>query len=459
MSTHLFIDSGDICEYVKHLNLRSASARWIYTSTLRHFEHFVNAHQPFSLSTLEGWLKNRNASVKPETTRKSAAVVNRFFDWMATRGLLMSNPLADLRHSYHQRAIAPIIRALLQPDSASALKALLPPPAFASHWGPVMLQHIAYMRALGFRYQRYERRFLLFDQYLQKRPDAALESLRVLSQEWASLASSPAVQLHRLQLGRGLVRYLRRSDPEIVLPSLGHHLRREARKHQRLPYIYSHDEVARLLATARSFPSPKNPLRSLTLYTMAVLAYCAGLRLGEVVRLTVGDVDLEEESILIRETKFFKSRRLPLAPSVMMAIRTYLSERKHAGAPSYPAAALFWNTLGNRAYSYFTAEHLLQKVLRAAELKPTRGRIGPRVHDLRHAFAVHRLIAWYRQGIDPQSRLPYLATYLGHQKISSTLVYLTPTQELLQEASCRFRNLGSVALDLGKGGARADNPS
>jgi integrase/recombinase XerD len=103
-------------------------------------------------------------------------------------------------------------------------------------------------------------------------------------------------------------------------------------------------------------------------------------------------------------------------------------------------------TTTDARYSYGAVGNLLIKVLRHAGLKPARGRVGPRTHDLRHAMARHRLLSWYRQGINPQSRLPYLATYLGHKDIQSTLVYLNVTPELLQQASERFRRSGAEAL-------------
>jgi integrase len=187
---------------------------------------------------------------------------------------------------------------------------------------------------------------------------------------------------------------------------------------------------------------------------MLVLAYCAGLRLGEIVHLNLGDVHFGDETIEIRDTKFFKSRRLPLAPSAMSALRQYLDARRQAGAPDVPMSGLFWHPTASGRYSRVTAGMLLRRVLRRAELKPAKGRSGPRIHDLRHAFVVNRMLAWYRKGINPQPRLPYLATYLGHQNINSTLVYLTITQELLQQACERFRVLGARIL-LASTGERA----
>jgi integrase/recombinase XerD len=116
---------------------------------------------------------------------------------------------------------------------------------------------------------------------------------------------------------------------------------------------------------------------------MLVLAYCAGLRIGEIVRLNVGDVDVEDRAIEIRDTKFFKSRRLPVSESVAAAIRSYLAAREQAGAPREPYAALFWHQQVAGRYSYVMAGKLLVRVFRRAGIKPEKGRIGPRIHDLR----------------------------------------------------------------------------
>ena len=214
-------------------------------------------------------------------------------------------------------------------------------------------------------------------------------------------------------------------------------LTREARARHRRPYVYTPEEVAKLLDVARSLPSLTCPLRPYSVYTMLVLAYCMGLRLGEIANLTLGDVNLEDATIEIRETKFFKTRRLPMTPSVMNAIDDYLARRKDAGAPLDGASGLFWHE-GRRRYSYGRVSQLLVEVLRRAGIKPAQGKVGPRIHDLRHAMVCNRMLSWYQQGIDPQSRLPHLATYLGHKNIDSTLVYLNITQELMQIASKRF---------------------
>ena len=184
---------------------------------------------------------------------------------------------------------------------------------------------------------------------------------------------------------------------------------------------------------------------------MLVLAYCAGLRLGELARLDLGDVDLQSGTITIRETKFFKSRILPLADSALSALREYLAARREAKAPQSPDSGLFWHDQGNARYTSHGIAWCLVDILRRAGIKPPKGKTGPRIHDLRHSMVVNRILEWYRAGINPQDKLPFLATYLGHRDIHSTLVYITVTQDLLQQANERFRAFGAHCLHVTEG--------
>jgi integrase/recombinase XerD len=158
----------------------------------------------------------------------------------------------------------------------------------------------------------------------------------------------------------------------------------QARQRYRPPYIFNEQEFLRLSEAALRFPSARSPLRPQTLHMMLVLAYCVGLRIGETLRLNVGDFDPDDRTIEIRCTKFFKSRRLPLSDSVVSALHSYFVARQQAGAPTEPDSALFWHRQAAGRYSRAMAESLLISVLRRAELKPDAGRIGPHVHDLRH---------------------------------------------------------------------------
>jgi integrase/recombinase XerD len=372
-------------------------------------------------------------------------LVNRFLDWLAASGNIAANPIAELRGKYDCRSSAAVLRALASDQPTKALESLRPLPRYGSHLGPMMREHVNRMRTLGLRY-RHESRFLHFDRFLQQRPSAEKEPLTTLIREYASGASSAAGKLQRIQLGRVIAKELNRSGLAVAAPKRDRMMVQEMLRSRRRPHIYTVEEVRRLLETARNDPALRAPLRPLTLYTMLVLAYCAGLRLAEIVGLKMGDVDLTADCIEVRDTKFFKSRRLPLSAGAMAALRDYLKARLKAGAPNEADAPLFWHAKGG--YGYVAAGAHLRRLIRVAGLKSTAGRTGARVHDLRHAFVVHRMTMWYEQGINPQTRLPYLAAYLGHRDIHSTLVYLTITQELLQHANQRFRASEAEVLRL-----------
>jgi integrase len=130
---------------------------------------------------------------------------------------------------------------------------------------------------------------------------------------------------------------------------------------------------------------------------------------------------------------------------VVAVLKRYLAAREAAGGPCTAQSGLFLGRRGS-AYSYGMVEMFIAHVLRRAGLKPKRGKRGPRVHDLRHTFVVHRMLDWYRRGINPQARLSHLATYLGHKDIASTLTYMNYTPELLEKASERLRQYGVHAL-------------
>ena len=439
-------DETLINQFVKQLNLNCYSAP--YRSLLRKFQRFVKQRfpkRPFSQAVLRAWLKDELKTAPLPLVVHRGQLVNRFLDWLAGREAIAANPIAELRRKYECRSSAAVLRALASAQPTKALESLRPPPRYGSHLGPLMREHVSRMRTIGLRY-RHENRFLQFDRFLQHRPGADQEPLTTLIREYAACASSAAGKVQRIALGRVIAKELNRSGLAVASPKRDRVLVQEMLRGRRRPHIYTAEEVRRLLEAARRDPGPRAPLRSHTLYMMLVLAYCAGLRLAEIVGLKLGDLDLNADCIEVHDTKFFKSRRLPLSATALAALHDYLKARVKAGAPTESDAPLFWHAKGG--YGYVAAGAHLRRLIRAAGLRKTTGRTGPRVHDLRHAFVVHRMTMWYEQGINPQTRLPYLAAYLGHRNIHSTLVYLTITQELLQHANERFRTSEAEVLQV-----------
>jgi site-specific recombinase XerD len=439
-------DEALIKQFVDQLNLACYTAP--YRSLLRQFQRFVVQRSPkptFSEAVLRAWLRDQLKTAPLALAVHRGQLVNRFLDWLAARETIAANPIAELRRKYECRSSAAVLRALASDQPKKALESLRPPPRYGSHLGPIMREHVSRMRTRGLRY-RHESRFLHFDRFLQQRRGADQESLTMLIREYAACAPSAAGKVQRIQLGRVIAKELNRSGQAVVAPKRDRVLVQEMLRSRRRPYIYTVEEVQRLLEVARRDSAPRAPLRSHTLYMMLVLAYCAGLRLAEIVGLKLGDLDLNADCIEVHDTKFFKSRRLPLSATAMAALRDYLKARVKAGAPTESDAPLFWHAKGG--YGYVATGAHLRRLIQVAGLKSATGRTGARVHDLRHAFVVHRMTMWYEHGINPQTRLPYLAAYLGHRNIHSTLVYLTITQELLQHANERFRTSEAEVLQV-----------
>jgi site-specific recombinase XerD len=216
-----------------------------------------------------------------------------------------------------------------------------------------------------------------------------------------------------------------------------------------VPHIYSREELRRLLDSTGSYQKHKTRIvmEPQTFRAILLLLYGAALRVSEALFLNLADVDLEEAVIVIRDTKFYKTRLVPLGSDLNDVMTQYAKLRKRDGHSQSNNAPFFVTWLGARISS-----GLLRRAFRRLRTYSGVRRQGPhqpRLHDLRHAAAVHRLTAWYREGKDVQRLLPLLSTYLGHVDITSTQRYLTMTPELLHEASQRFAQyvFGEVSHD------------
>jgi integrase len=442
--------ADSVGRFLRTQRFRCQETRRIYGHILRAFQSFVvecSDAAPLSVANLQEWLREKRQMWPLHMVCHRARLVERFLEWSRAQGVISTNPFAELHGHYGPRT-TPIVRALVSDNVEAALRELRPAARFGSFLGKVMVEHVGLMRSLGYRYDVNERMLLRFDRFLQSRAELTGKALNQLIELWAQSDPSPNRLCEAKRVGQLMSKAMHRLDPAATIFPMSIERYQPVRLEQRRPYIYSDEEIQRLLKAALAFPSPKAPLRPLSLYTMVALAYCAGLRLGEIVGLTLADVNLQDGTIEIRETKFFKNRRIPLAAGVMAALKNYLVAREQAGGPTSADSGLFWNQKFGRRYSYGGLGILLVDLLRRAGLKPTTGRIGPRIHDLRHTMVGHRMRDWYKEGINPESKLPHLATYLGHRDITSTLVYLNITPELLHEASERFRKNSAATLQI-----------
>lgn len=217
------------------------------------------------------------------------------------------------------------------------------------------------------------------------------------------------------------------------------------------PRIYSREELRGLLDATQILHRSDKPLRQETFRTLLLTLYGAGLRPGEGLRLRCCDVDLAESLLFIWDTKFFKSRLVPVGSVLQAALRSYKQLREDLPLPAGDRSCFFASPRGG-PISLATLESAFVRLReRAGVRNPPQARWQPRLQDLRHSFATHRLIAWYREGADLQHRLPALSVYLGHASPVGTQAYLSLTPELLAEASQCFEHYAAP-------GATGDKP-
>jgi integrase/recombinase XerD len=219
-------------------------------------------------------------------------------------------------------------------------------------------------------------------------------------------------------------------------------------QHTFRPYIYSHDELGSLLEAISQEQSRRRLLEPETLRTIILLLYGAGLRAGETLRLRSCDVNFQDRLLSIWGTKFFKSRLLPIGASLAAALGHYAQQRQPVRPSDEHHSSFFTTRTGNTVRLGLLEAAFVRLRERAGIRRPSTDRWQPRLHDLRATFAVHRLVAWYREGADLQTRLPLLSTYLGHVNVSGTQAYLPMTHELLAEASRRFERYAQPEEDL-----------
>lgn len=308
---------------------------------------------------------------------------------------------------------------------------------------PSITSYLALMRALGRRYANEESVLRSLDHFLATSGRSKLTANSFTS--WCGTLQhlTPTVRRNRMRIVRNYCLYRQRSTPFCFVPDP---MLFPAPHQPTKPYIFDKKEIVQLIATARKLQSTyQSPLRA-EVYTLAiVLLYTTGLRRGELIRMTLGDYDPTQRTLFVRETKFHKSRYLPLSADGFREVEHYLQVRRRHHFLLTPETPFMWNRYVNGPA--FTAAGLalgLRAIFRSTQIHKQDGRL-PRVHDLRHTFAAHALLRWYKSGADVQARLPLLATYMGHISIASTEYYLQLIEPLATSASARFsKHCGSL---------------
>lgn len=311
-------------------------------------------------------------------------------------------------------------------------------PVFSSRLAPVFTQYVELKRALGRRFDLPSRTLLSLDQFLcsnsKKYPDLNGAAFEAWCHKHEHVSSG--VRRIRMLEVSSFCRYRRRTEPQCFVPNPSSF----PPYHQRInPYIFSETEVAKLLNLASGLQrNPASPLRPEVIRLAIVLLFTTGIRRGELLALKLGDYNRQELTLHIRETKFYKSRIIPINNSIADEIEKCLRVRTKRRLPVSPDSALIWNSSwGGGAYSGTCLRYALQPLLQKCGIVTQKGKL-PRIHDLRHSFAVNALLRWYQAGVDVETKLPLLATYLGHGSAISTHYYLHFIEPIRSAASERF---------------------
>lgn len=321
--------------------------------------------------------------------------------------------------------------------------------AFQSKLGSTIARYLELNFALGKRYKNQITTLKSLDRFLGRLPrasqDLTAETFHAWCQGQAEL--TPRVRRYRMLMIQRFCRYRRRTVPDcfipdsILFPPLSQTV---------TPYIFSAAEVGKLMRAASGLQRPVySPLRPEVVRLAVVLLYTTGLRVGELLRLVVGDFDQRQGTLLVRNSKFNKSRIIPLRQDVVRELEHYLKLRRRHGLPTSSNTPFIWNQRrGGKAYTAWGLQCSLWAALDACRIRTRSGR-RPRVHDFRHSCAVNALIRWYRSDADVRTKLPFLAAFLGHVSIISTYRYLHFVEPLRALASKRFNeSYGGLVVPL-----------
>jgi integrase len=425
-----------------------AAIRRFLTGLCQTDDESANSQLILSEQRLLDWLIQEARRRTTASAGCCFAAVSRYVRGMVRHGLLETDRMAAFQNRYGNRGW-PILAGALQaadPVAALTLLRVVPPPS-----GPIALHAHRYLElheGIGKDYRPNRRLLAHLDRYLEKQ---GIDSVQAITstwiERWAGTARGNArTRMLKVRMAWQFFNHLLAlqvagSNPVApVLQAIG---RRPCSTFK--PFIYTQEQVASILDAARKLPGNSQfPLRAETCTLIFLLLYGLGLRMGEACRLRVRDLSLAEATLFIDRTKFYKSRYVVFGPKLGNRLQQFLELRRRRHLSLGEDDPLFV-ALGPDHVDQSGVNNTFRAVVDGLGIRGLPGQKAPRPHDLRHTFAVHRLLRWYREGADVQSKLPALSTFMGHIDPTSTQVYLTVTAALLQEANARFhRSFGHL---------------
>jgi integrase/recombinase XerD len=293
-------------------------------------------------------------------------------------------------------------------------------------------EYLSIRRKLGFKLQRAGKLLHDFVSFAEKESVSFITAELALRWATQSKDCQTAWSAQRLGIVRGFAKYQSVMDPRTEILSQALLPYRYRRK---LPYIYSIDEIKRLINTAQQLQSPLD-LRAATYSTFFGLLAATGMRISEPIGLNRKDVNLMKGVLTVYKTKFGKSRWVPIHPTTQKALKQY--DRLRSKVFPKPRTDSFFISEQGTRLTYSTVRNTFVKLSQQIGLRGPHDSHGPRLHDFRHSFATSTLLTWYRNGMDVDRHMPELSTYIGHARVSDTYWYLTAVPELMQLATIRL---------------------
>lgn len=316
---------------------------------------------------------------------------------------------------------------------------------FKSPLAPLMECLVREKTASGYKYDTQASVLKGFDIFLSETKIQENELPKEIVLKWIKKRPNeqPSTHQRRISLARQLGKLMvRLGYSAYVIPDrVG-----TKRNYEFSPRIFSREEIRKLIHAVDAMkPSWRSPFSHLILPEVYRLLYCSGFRVNEVLRLRVRDVDLQKGVITVKGGKFDKDRMVPLSLDIVDRLRKYSKEIERASLEKRNETSYFFPSRGQRAWHSSKIYHIFRKLLHQCHIPHCGRKIGPRVHDLRHTFAVHRLIQWYEEGEDLNAKLPFLVAYLGHKDFTGTQKYLHLTAELFPNLKSRMnKQFGSA---------------
>jgi len=401
--------------------------------TLRISSEFIELLQkkgvtaPDTATFLE-WLDGRLSRCKTNTVASVLPYLDKFFKFLVERGDCALNPFRIWR-----QGLPNIYNALILRREGKALP--VPPPRFQSFLAPAIEAFIAHKRSLGRKFKNTDNVLAHLDRYIQAGQVCSLSDLTkgFLLNFWCTTSHwQSSTRKISLDLLQQFFRYLERRGEITSRQNPAESLPRIIRP-PRSPYIYSLREIVAIFTYFRIHYKAHHEFERQALFTLFHLLYACGLRISEAIRLEIQDVNLNDRTLFIRNTKFGKSRLIPFGRRAGEYLMSYQALRLERFGKPKESAPFFVHSIG----TIYSREHL-EEVFREARqfagvgqnLKPE-----PRIHDIRHTFAVHRLYKWYIEGAVPQDKLVLLSIYMGHVDPKSTQHYLHISEDLQRIAA------------------------